>query len=420
MKLMKLAMGLCLGLSSAAQAVEDVKFFHIQMGGSYHVNFMQEISARSTIQGEKVRTKLIPAPNFETTNPFNISKLNFDLGEVFATSEKTNILEVPIAGESDLTWFQRARQTGNLPDFMIISGHHVPGLGWHSHYTWGDKEYYTHSLLLASMLRLREENADAKAFFDNVKFVFISGCWGMANLEPHKKDGSYLSTAALRSLYASGEEGQQMVRGTAKQFYSLAGQRHELTTLYAGDIAPKKENAICEPGKPNRCTTYFVNDILSDQGLLDGSHRYNQPYNMRKLFPHAALVFGFHSPSPYNHIVKTMLAKTLSRARQSSRIETQDQSYANNIIHSIISDQTPEQTKKHLIQAFREAWTTVTWENNQGSMPFYSGGRPGSSITPAYPELDNDGIFAWPAGYKNPAFAPRCSQYRGDAKPCEQ
>lgn len=419
MRLLKLALGICLGASSVAQAAEEIKFFHIQMGGSYHHNFMHEIAGRPSAQGERVKTSLIPTPSPQAINPFHISKVNYDLGEVFETPEKTSILQVPIAGEKDLAWFKKVREAGKLPDFMIISGHHVPGMGWHSHYTYGENQYYTQSLMLGSLLRLRAENEDARAFFDNVKFAFISGCWGMANLEPRAEDGSYLSPQAIYEMYYSGPEGKEKARGTPKKFYSLAGQRHELTTLYSGDFAPKKEDAICEPGKPSRCTTFYVNHILSDLGLIDGSHRYNQPYNLRKLFPNAKLIFGFHSPSPYNDRVKKMLAKTFERARQSMRITSEDRAYTSNLLHSIISDETPERTRKRLIQAFRESWTSVTWENNHGAMPFYSGGRPGSSITPAYPDLDNDGIFAWPGGYKNPSFAPRCSQYRGDVKPCQ-
>lgn len=418
MKFQNLILAMTLASSSLAHA-EEVKIMHLQMGGGYHKIFAQELTAQPSASGEPVQVVNLPSPFLQRLNPFHITRGNWDFGKVFFDDGKTNLAEVPIAPKSDLKWFQKARETGQLPDVMIISGHHIPGLGWHSNDIEEENDYYTKSLLLSTLLRTREENPDARAYFDNVKFVFISGCWGVANLEPHGEKGELLSQDEIGLMYLSGPQGQRKVLGSTQNFYQLESERENLTQSYPGDFAAEKKDEICVD---NKCVTYWIDRVMSDIGLFNNSHQFNQPLNLRKLFPNAALVFGFHSASPFSSTVFGMLKGTVKRARTSKILKDEDSAFSQNIIHSIVSSETPEPTRKRLVQAFREAWTTLTYEQNRGRMAnsSYIGGRPGASITPAYPSLDNDGLFVWPKDYKAPAFAPSCFQYRPDAKPCGQ
>lgn len=416
MKFQSLILSLAIASVSLVQAAE-VKIMHIQLGGDYHQLFQKEISSNPDAHGEAVEAVVLPVPMRKKNNPFHLTSYNWDFGDVFAPGSAKKVSDVPIAQPSELEWFGQSVESGKAPDVMIISGHHIPGIGWHSNDTWDENDdFYERSLLLSTLLKTREQNPEARRFFDNVKFVFISGCWGLANLEPHKSNGQFYSSDELFTLYASGDQGREKVRGSFQKSYSLEAERLYLARNYPGDFTENDENEICYG---LRCVTYNVRKYMSDDGLIDGSHRYNQPYNIRKLFPNAALVFGFHSSSPFEGPVMKLIRATLSRAKQSPLLKEADKDYAQNIVNSIVSLETPGATKMRLIQSFREAWTTVTWEQNKGQMSNYWGGRPGSSITPAYPNLDNDGVFAWPKGYKNPSFAPRCFQYREDAKPCK-
>ena len=405
------ALILAQGFFAGASSDLDITIQHLQMGGSYHNFFMKSLSAKASAQGEKVSVHLLPTPYHQdrqgenpSGNPFHFTFKNWEM------------TDAPVNPEQP--YFKELNAKHQAPNFMIISGHHIPGIGWHSDNSTPDNVWYAHSLRMSSLLRLREASPEAQAYFDNVKFVFISGCWGLANMEPHDQSGGLIGQSERLALYNSGDAGKMQVLGTPNDHYSLSAQRFELTTLYDGDFAAKEKDAVCEG---QNCSTYYIQKVMPDEGLFDNSHRYNEPLGLKKLFPKAYLIFGFHSPSPYSDKVMTLLSATLARARLSPLLKPEDQVYTPNIIQSIISSQTPTESKMRLVQAFRQSWTTLTWEKNIGYMPKnYFGGRPAASISPAFPELDNDGVFAWPKDYKNvPVFAPRCWQYRSDATPCQ-
>jgi hypothetical protein len=69
-----------------------------------------------------------------------------------------------------------------------------------------------------------------------------------------------------------------------------------------------------------------------------------------------------------------------------------------NIIGTIVAPQTDETLRKKVIEALRKNWTIQTYKMNRE--------RPSGSITPAYPDLDANGVFNVHVSKDTPLYAP--------------
>lgn len=323
-------------------------------------------------------------------NPFYLTGTDFYVGSHLPGPGESPGTP-PAIKKSDAQWFTKLVQSGNSPDIFIIGGHHVIAEGWHDHAE-------NHFLYEPTLQETLKKYPDARATFDNVRFAILWGCNTMTNLEPHGPNGEYLSPAEIKDEFDRGNRTQMI--GTGKTTNTLEFYKQRLAREYGPSNpahyeytrGPKFEKCL-GPGKYENCIITDLDRILPEYGLYDGSHRFNHPYVNKRYFPNAYLVLGYSSASPSEEGRGVIFKELLRRSYKDLKSEN-----ITNIILTIIDPQTPEELRKKVIEVVRKNWTIVTYEMNRN--------RPSGSITPAYPELDSNGIFNTVVSKDTPAYAP--------------
>jgi hypothetical protein len=357
---------------------DSIIMLQLNLGGKEVFNLLKSEAERPmTFRSKKTPVQEVSLPNPEVQNPFAIEKGNF-------------LIHKKYIEEKDADWFQQQIEENRIPDILYIGGHHVPSQGWHTHQL-DDQDHSYQSIYFPTLLNSLKKYPAMKIYFSKIKFVFIGGCWGLANLEPHGKKGEYLSPDKIKQLYFSSAAGKSLVLGNKKNPHSLEYQKWELTQVYSADYTQNPNEKACDA---NTCSKWYIHEALPDIGLFDGSRRYNIPYLMRYIFPNAQLVVGFHSPSPFNQKVAQIYRNVFA----SVRAEFPE---LNNIFVQLLNPENSEVTKK-MTQSFRKNWTLKTYQLNNK--------RASGSITPAYPDLDQSGLFVLPESMQLP-WAPRFSPY---------
>lgn len=384
-----------------------VKMLHVQLGGEFVFNFLKaELKSRPYQKMDLLKTyrpsgNVVSKDIIENVdiqeiqlphdrNPFAITKYNYDVGQY----RPYNLVEKqgpPVISEDDAQWFQEQLDMDMVPDVLYIGGHQVPGMGWHGE-DLDSQEMYIKNIYLPTLIASVKKYPAMKKYFSKIKMVFIGGCWALANLEPHGPHGEFLTPDQINKIYHSGPEGKASVIGNIRYRHSLEYQRNHLATVYDGDFTRGTKREICSD-KDGRhvCEIFNVDRVLPDYALWDGSHMYNYPFIMKRLFSGAYFVFGFHSPSPENDKVVPMYRQafknTFSEHINEGGIQKHlDAKKVPSLLALILSDKISENEKKELIQSMRVHWTLATDELNRH--------RPAGSITPRYPELDENGPFA--------------------------
>lgn len=347
-----------------------LRVLQVQLGGAQVFNLLkQELSLPIRAGGAAIAITEIRMPDMALQNPFAISAKNYQL----PVSQNEFVIS-----EKDAEWFAEQIRKNQIPDVFYIGGHHVPGLGFHTTYV-NSLSFYEQTVTTSTLFASMEKYPAVRKYFASIPLVFLGGCWSLANLEPHGKNGEFLSPEDIRKIYSAGPEGRRAVVGSSKDSYTLEAQRVELSANYPSEFTRDERNEECEDAQQRKnCRTYHVDRVMSDYGLFDGSHRYNSPLLMKKMFPGAHLIFGFHSPSPFNPQVATFYRAMF----QDTRRKTKE---SGNLLRKILDPATPEDGRKSLIQNLRQSWSKATYELNQK--------RPAGSVTPKHPELDASGPF---------------------------
>jgi hypothetical protein len=329
------------------------------------------------LQNGELATNTITAPS--SPNPFALEPVDFRTGEHLAFPvPRVGEAEgsVPAVSDEDARWFTQLIRQGEAPDVFIVAGHHVLSEGFHN-----DAE--TAHLYLPTLFDTIAKHADAAKAFERVKLAILWGCNTLTNLEPHAANGAYLSPERIRSKFESGPAGRRRAMGASRENNTLEFYKSRLARAY-GPEGHKYEYTRDEaaercdgPGRFEHCRITNLERIMPDRGLYDGSHRFNNPYQMKRLFPNARLVLGFSSASP----AEETRVKLLSRALQATY---HDFPGLKSVFGAIVADGTPETLRMRVIESLRRHWALVTYA---------ASGKPAGSITPAYPELDADGVF---------------------------
>ncbi len=323
-------------------------------------------------------------------NPFLFTDYDFYVGNHLPRAGE-QIEAPPTISSSDAKWFKNLIKSKKAPDIFIIGGHHVIAEGWHNHEE-------THFLYEPTLQETLKKYPAARQTFDNVKFAILWGCNTMTNLEPHGPNGEYMSPAQIYEEFEKGNRDQMI--GPSSKINTLEFYKERLAREYGPSNpehyeytrGPQFEKCL-GPGKYENCKVTDLDRILPERGLYDGSHRFNHPYVNKRYFPNAYLVLGYSSASPSEEargvIFKTMLQRSYKDLKKYN---------VTNIILTLIDPKTPEDLRKNVIEVVRKNWTIVTYELNRA--------RPSGSITPAYPELDSNGIFNTVVSKDTPAYSP--------------
>jgi hypothetical protein len=334
-------------------------------------------------------------------NPFGISHYNFDVGPYRLSPDERG--KAPLITPQAHKWFASQVAQGLVPDVVIIGGHHAPGLGWHSHFIKNDN-YYERSLVSTRLFASARRFKVVRDYFANVKMAVIGGCWALANLEPHGRRGEYLSPSDIARIYFTGAPGRAAMLGEVSDPHTLAFQRHELTTLYSNRYKPTAELEDCSRPTKKYCHTFHVDRVLPDYALFDGSHTYNAASLMRRLFPNAAMVIGFHSPSPYANRAGAIYRSAFANAREDLRHERINGQPVASPLRALIDSGISKNDRRRILNSLRVQWTRATYRMNRG--------RTAGSITPAFPDLDADGLFAYYPTDPELPLGPKFRPYR--------
>lgn len=343
----------------------------------------------------RLETIVAPVNPYKNPNPFAIADHDFAVGNNLP-SPGLERGPVPKVKEADALWFDDLVRKGDLPDVFLVGGHHVISEGWHD-----DPE--SMFLFMPTLMETLRTHPAAKQVFDHMKFAVLWGCNTMTNLEPRADDGAFLDSAEIKAAYESGDEGKNRMIGlradgsvktNSMEFYKsrLAREYGPNSGHYEYTRSAKAER--CKgPGKYENCEITNLERIFPDSFLYDGEHRMNEPYRMKQIFPKAYLVLGFSSASPSEERRATILGKTLDNARDSLNKGKfpNDAGYIKNILYVLTADETPAELRKTVIQEIRKQWTIATTIMNPS--PANGKARPSGSVTPAFPELDANGIF---------------------------
>lgn len=382
-----------------------IRILHIKLGGSgYFQVIRSELSQK--IDGLENITIEDLSSDLNDTNPFEISNRSFNLGDLRNSVEAAGPEHT--YSEASAKWFARQVETGRTPDVLVISGHHIPALGWHTDDSLiGSKnvEYYRGSMSSLQMFASANKYPAVRQFFSKVKLAFIGGCWALANLEPHGANGEYLEPHQIAVVYHHFMAGKWRTVGGPSMVHSLEHERDRLVTLYDGDFTRLTRDEICYQIK-NECPTLSVERVLPDYGLYDGSHSFNGPYLFKTLLPNAALVMGFHSPSPEHRDVGELLSAAISGSRADLAIRgiTFEGHPIQSPLRMIFEERRlSEASYKEVIHALRVNWTKSTYLRNRG--------RASGSISPALADEDANGPFAYYPESKLIPNAPRFAPY---------
>ncbi|MBC7742716.1 MAG: hypothetical protein H7061_10990 [Bdellovibrionaceae bacterium] len=410
MKLISTIVLLTLSLSTQARTVKPIYVVHVNLGNTQlSENVVREIQrAGSTTE---TRPVIVIKPDLDRAdNPFAVSKYGFEVGSAFVNGE-FNEAGVPVFSAKMLDWFQELENKNIKPEVFIINGHHSIGLGFSSDAEWNMKdknqpersyELSMRSLYLPTILKSQQRFAVVKRFFENIKLAFIGGCEGLANLEPKEfgVSGRALKLDEIKERYETGD--RKIIVGDKAAGTGLAHYKYDLATTYNEHFTENASDEACFDSVLKRgCQVHHVERILPDSGLWSDSHPYNRPLQMKQLFPKAYAVFGFNTPSPLRPGI--IWENTFAEARRSSAVT--------NILAPILSDEISLAEKRNLVQKLRVAWTKSTLRLNKRGIGNKVVNRVSGSITPAFPELDANGIFAYGNGESEVSGAPKFAPY---------
>ena len=395
-----------LGLS---QSRPKVKLLWVQLNrpATYSLIKQQlEKSLQSNTDGliqPQLQTIIAPVNPDSSENPFAIANHDFKTGDHL--TNETAYGPIPTTSALDQKWFDDQVSQDLMPDVFMIGGHHVISEGWHN-------SPESKFLYMPTLLDTLSKSASARKVFDHVKLAILWGCNTMTNLEPHGIDGAYLDPNQIKADFSQsvlmedkmlGLMGHNEVKTNSLEFYKqrLAREYGPSTTQY--EYTRLKQDEKCIPGlnEPfKNCPITNLERILPDSYLYDGNHLYNEPYRMKQIFRNAYLVLGFSSASPSEEQRAKILSQVLSKATEEVNRELSEKnaSKIDNILYSIIDDQTPKPLRIKLIESVRKFWTIETYQLNRQ--------RPSGSITPALPELDRNGVFNVNVSVDTPLISP--------------
>ncbi len=400
---------LVISVTLNAQTVKPIYVVHVNLGNTQlSQNVVEELLRPNA--NFKNRPVILLRPNLDVKeNPFAVSRWGRQTGLTRQNGE-IKYDQTPVLTNRMTAWFEDLERKDIHPEVFIINGHHLVGMGFESDNTWETNvksqfgetiELANRSLYMQTIVRSREYHPVVKKFFDGIKLVFIGGCEGLTNLEPKEfgLSGRALSSEEIKTKYFAGDK--NLLLGNVAQGTGLAGYKADLVRVYPGEYTFNDSDEVCvDKANGLHCEVHNVNRILPDSGLWDGQHMYNLPLQMKKLFPRAYAVFGFNTPSP----------TTPGVIWKSTFNETREKLMLNNFFQPLLSDETPSNLKQEIIQRMRISWTRATQQLNKRSRNGKVVNRISGSITPAFPELDKNGLFAYEVGAKDfaeaPAFAP--------------
>jgi hypothetical protein len=382
-------------------AQKPIYVLHLNLGNTELSSQIQrELSV--SLPGGPQRQVVIIRPNlFDQNNPFSVSNQNFALGKSRPAMSHHGH-PAPVYSEKQLQWFESQMAQDLYPDVFIVNGHHIPALGFHSDENGdsplvdqnGDKmRFRKKSLFTPTLHQSIQKYPILQRYFSRVKLVFVGGCWGLSNLEPRSEGdhGNYLTPEEIRELY---KVDRRKAIGSSSISHSLEYQRWELATIYSGEYTRDARGETCVQGSiGEKCDKWHVDRVLPDYGLWDGSHMFNQPYLYKRSFPNAVAVFGFHRPSP----------KTPGNIWAAAFHEARIRTGVSNLLGSLLNENLPVDFRKMILQELRISWTKNSYLQNRQ--------RASGSITPAFPELDADGPFAYRAGQNELPEAPKHAPY---------
>ncbi len=391
---------------------KTVRILFIQLGTRGLVQSLQQHIGRDF----DVQITRVPVNN--QSNPFLITNDGFHVGNSRPTENETYNYP-PIA--QDLSWFDQYDPKKNtpqalneiLPDILVVSGHAIAGLGWHSDDMDAGENNYKMNLYLAGLVHTLRSNAGARNLFKNIKLVVLGGCNSLVNFEPHYTNGAYLNPQQIAAIYnyqsnKNNQSAKSYVVGNAASFNTLDFYRRRLARLYPEDFTldPFQERCAFRVARlaPDHCQILDLNRVLPDYGLFNDSHMYNYPYIMKRIFPKAALILGFSGSSDFGPKTKEMLFETLQDSLQELN---KAGAGLQNIITPILdkeSQTASRELKIKILESMRKNWTVQTYRGL---------GRVGSSITPAFPEIDANGPFPNLIGDSR-----RIQQIESEAPPC--
>lgn len=408
-KILSIIAMLTVSMTTYADRVKPLYIVHVQLGNNQLSQNIEKELLRSSelIQNRPV---VFLRPNLDVQeNPFAVSRWSHQLG-LTRTDDQIKDEYTPLFTPKMVSWFEDLEAKGIRPEIFIINGHHLVGMGFQSDGSWETKyknqfnqtiELANRSLYLQTIIKSSHAFPVIKRFFEGIKLAFVGGCEGLSNLEPKEfgDRGRALTPAEIKAKIQSGQK--SLMLGDIAKRTGLAYYKYDLAKTYPGDFTLKESEEVCLD-KVNRlhCEVYYVHRILPDSGLWDGKHLYNMPYQMKKLFPKALAVFGFNTPSPLSP--GPIWQATFNEARSSAGL--------NNVLSPLLSDEVSTADKKQILQKIRIAWTKSTYRLNKKYHGDKLVNRVSGSITPAFPDMDQNGIFAYADGQSEyaeaPAFAP--------------
>ena len=337
----------------------------------------------------------------EHPNPFGITDKDFNTGWFLSHPDETQG-PVPTIAPADAAWFDELIAKNKIPDVFEVGGHHVISEGWHS-----DNEH--HFLFAPTFIDALNTYPSIRTVFDHVKVAFLWGCNTMTNLEPHGLNGEFLSTSQIKDIYDGSPEGRLRMIGLSKPngaplYNSVEFYKQRLNSEYGKnsrrwEYTRIKSEETCK-GPYTDCRVTDLERVMPESFLWDGTHRFNEPIRMKQIFRKAYLVLGFSSASPSEERRAFILQTTMDRTRAALNAGKKDTdlSYIRNVLYTIESDDTPTRLRKEVIEEVRKQWTIATNE--------YNADRPSGSITPAFPDLDKNGVFNVVVSKRTPAYAP--------------
>jgi hypothetical protein len=343
---------------------------------------------------DELNLNLIPA------NPFNITDADFFLG-LSRPYEGETVGAIPEISDAQAAWFDRAVAAGQLPDVFVVAGHQVISEGWHN-----DAERMF--MFLPTLLQSLKNHKSAQIFFDHIRLAVLWGCNTMTDLEPHGPNGEYLTPEQIKTIYNSGPKGRLQVIGAVDKVNTLEFYRQRLYREYGPgnkkvEYVRSREQEKCLTKPYINCPVTNLDRILPDKYLFDGSHVYNYPYMMKRVFPSATVVFGFSSASPPEETRVKIFQETLDKTYADLNAAfKQSGKKINNILYPLtMQPNNPllsDDLNRMIIKSLRKNWTLSSDAMNRN--------RPSGSISPAYPDLDADGVLGAPLSRGSKQYGP--------------
>ena len=345
----------------------------------------------------KVTVTTAPANSTKTPNPFKVTKEDFYAGFHLPLTGPQG--PVPTIQPADAAWFTEQVRKNEFADVFFIGGHHVISMGWQSP---GENAFVYAPTLLDTL----ERYPDARKYFNHIKIAILWGCNTLTNLQPHGDHGEYLSPEVIKTRYESSDAEAKRLFGLPKSGpFSVRAYQQHLYDSYGPNSGPdeyawtkKASDEKCSAPGPYNCEVLNLNRVFPARYMWSPEEPYNEPMNAKKMFPNAYLVLGYSSGSPPEETRARIFKIALDETRKELKKKSHLAKYAPNVLYAIISDHTPDLDRKDVIEELRKQWTLSTYKHNRG--------RPSGSVTPAYPQLDDNGIYNIEVDKFAPTFAP--------------